>query len=78
MRVTSHMRDEKAAKNILAWVFLVVLGIMLAVGALMLKHRDKAYDKANLECRLSGGTYEYFGWQGYHCIGAPSQAQGTD
>lgn len=29
----------------------------------------EARDKAELSCRLSGGTYEYFGTQGYHCIG---------
>lgn len=31
--------------------------------------KREAYDRAKLECRLSGGNYEYFGTQGYHCIG---------
>jgi len=29
----------------------------------------ESYDRAKLDCRLSGGNYEYFGTQGYHCIG---------
>lgn len=32
--------------------------------------RREANDKASLECRLAGGSYENFGTQGYHCIPA--------
>jgi hypothetical protein len=52
---------------------------IVAVAALMIissesgrSDREAANDawyRAKLDCRLSGGTYEYFGTQGYHCIG---------
>lgn len=33
-----------------------------------------AWYRAKLDCRLTGGTYEYFGTQGYACIPAPSSS----
>ena len=36
---------------------------------------NDAWYRAKLDCRLSGGNYEYFGTQGYHCIGGKRRAK---
>ncbi len=32
---------------------------------------NEAWWKAKLECRKAGGSYEYFGSQGYACVDVP-------
>jgi hypothetical protein len=48
---------------------MVVAGIFAAQDSDKRAASDDAWYRAKLECRLTGGTYEYFGTQGYHCIG---------
>ena len=63
------MGMRASARSALTRAFIVALGIVGTVGVLVYKRGDEAHDRAKLECRLSGGNYEYFGTQGYHCIG---------
>lgn len=54
------------------------LGVCLLIVAIWSTEADRprreaeyaAWWRANLECRQAGGTYEYFGPEGYACIGA--------
>lgn len=54
-----------------------VLGIVLAGLMVWSFEADRprreaenaAWWKAKLECRQAGGSFEYFGTQGYHCVG---------
>lgn len=57
------------------WISLIIVtACFVFVGAVLWNTPDgeterAARSRANLECRQSGGTYEYFGTEGYHCIG---------
>ena len=53
---------------------LIVSGIY-RFGSADVDPAQEAYDRAKLECRISGGTYEYFGTQGYHCIGGKKASE---
>jgi hypothetical protein len=70
--------EEEKARNGEVFPFALLLFVFLgiAIGLLTIYRPTpdgptarEIHDRAKLECRLSGGTYEYFGTQGYHCIG---------
>jgi hypothetical protein len=56
-------------------VFLLGMAVILILGLEEMRTSNAEYyaarDKALLECRLTGGAYEYFGTQGYVCIPDP-------
>lgn len=56
-------------------IFLVGMAVLLILGLEDMRTSNVEYyaarDKAHLDCRLTGGTYEYFGTQGYACIPDP-------
>lgn len=55
----------------------LVVSIVLGIWMIMAMHEsskrnraeNEAWYQAKLECRKTGGSFEYFGTQGYHCIG---------
>lgn len=60
---------------------LIGMAILLFIGLEEVRTSNAKYyaarDKAFLDCRLAGGTYEYFGTQGYVCIPSRNQDGGS-
>jgi len=67
----SETESEQGAFMAAVVIGVPIIAVMLVVFGPEVKGPEarEAYYQAKLECRQAGGSYEFFGPKGYHCIG---------